>query len=102
MTVDRVMGQQSCRSNDSIDAPTGTQCILGDLSNPHQQRLWGGPVHLQPWCAKSVRVGPEPALMIVGKLTWAIVILMELHGKAYRFTAGEERRWVGRCSERKR
>lgn len=30
--------------------------------------------------------------MIVGKLTWAIVILMELHGEAYQFTAGEERK----------
>lgn len=41
--------------------------------------------------------------MIVGNLTWAIVILMELHGKAYRFTAGEresKKRWVGRCSEK--
>lgn len=77
-----------CRSNDSTDAPSGTQCILGYPSNPHQQRLWGGPIHLRPQCAQCVC--PEPALMIGGKLTWAIVILMELHGEAYHFTAGEQ------------
>lgn len=97
---DWVTGQWSSRSNDTTDTPSETQCILGQ-SNPHQQWLWGGPVHLQSWCEREgervcvivcVCVYPEPALMIVGKLTWAIVILMELHGKAYRFTAGEERK----------
>jgi len=38
----------------------------------------------------ALNVCPEPALMIVGKLTRAIVILMELHGEAYPFTPREE------------
>lgn len=39
-----------------------------------------------------VCVCPGAALMIVGNLTCAIVILMELHGEDYHFTAGEKRR----------
>lgn len=70
-------GQWSCRSNDSTDAPNGNQCILGCLINPQQHRLWGGLVRLRSWYTLCVCVCPEPALMIVGKLTWAIVILKE-------------------------
>lgn len=36
--------------------------------------------------------------MIVGNSTRPIVILMELHGKAYHFTEMEKKKqWVGRC-----
>lgn len=106
LTVNRVMGQCSCRSNDSTDIHNGTQCILGYPRNPHQQWLWGGPVHLPSWSALCV-VCPEAALMIVSNLTYAIVILMKLHGEAYHFTAGKKRKQkkkkkcqsVGRCSD---
>lgn len=47
--------------------------------------LWGGPVHLLPWSVAFEC--PEAALMIVGNLTYAIVILMDVHGEAYQFTA---------------
>lgn len=102
-TTDWVTGQWSCRSNDSTDAPTGTQCILGYLSNPRLAMAlgWSGP---SPSLVRCVCMCSEPTLMIVGNLNWAIVILMELHGKAYRFTEGKQKkhegRWVGKRSEK--
>ena len=60
---------------------------------------WSSP---SPILLRSVCLCPEPELMIVGNLTWAIVILMELHGEAYCFAAVKresEERCVGRCSE---
>lgn len=74
-TFDWATGQWSCRSNDSTDASNGNHCILGYLINPQKQWLWGGLVRLRPWY--TMCVCPEPALMIVGKLTWAIVNLKE-------------------------
>lgn len=64
---------------------------------------WSGP---SPILLRYVCVCVQPALMIVCNLTRAIVICVELHGKAYRFIAGEQEKqqWLGgqMLGERKR
>lgn len=50
---------------------------------------WSGPSPSLELCVR-VCACPEAALMIVGNLTYAIVILMDVHGEAYQSTAGEK------------
>lgn len=72
MTV-QMLPLQPGAFRDTQVIPTSSSGVVWSISSPDVLR---------------VCVCPQPALMIVGKLTWAIVICTEQHVGAYHFTAG--------------